>query len=151
MLEHRIPPPALAAVLVIAIWGVAKLVPGVEASLSSRVIAAAPFALVGGFFTVAGVRSFARARTTINPLKPDTASTLVISGIYRVTRNPMYLGLALVLLAWTILLASPWALVAVAGFVFYIDRFQIAPEERALASLFGADYAQYKARVRRWL
>lgn len=150
-LEHRIPPPILAVVVAAAIWGLSKLVPGVEASLMSRVLAALPVALVGAFFTTAGVRSFGRAKTTVNPLKPETASSLVRTGVYRVTRNPMYLGLAIILLAWTIYLASPWALALVAGFVLYIDRLQIRPEERALSTLFGSEYEDYKARVRRWL
>jgi protein-S-isoprenylcysteine O-methyltransferase Ste14 len=150
-LEHRIPPPILAVVFAAAIWGLSKLVPGVEASRMSRAMAAIPVALVGAYFTFAGVRTFGRAKTTVNPLKPETASSLVTAGIYTVTRNPMYLGLAITLLAWTIYLASPWALALVAGFVLYIDRLQIRPEERALASLFGSAYEQYKARVRRWL
>jgi protein-S-isoprenylcysteine O-methyltransferase Ste14 len=150
-LEHRIPPPILAVVVAAAIWGLSKLVPGIEASSMSRALAALPVVLVGGYCTFSGVRSFGRAKTTVNPLKPDAASSLVRTGIYRVTRNPMYLGLALILLGWTIYLASPWALALVAGFVLYIDRLQIRPEERALSTLFGAEYEDYKARVRRWL
>lgn len=132
-------------------WGLAKLAPGLETDRAPRVIAAVPLALVGAFFTGAGLRSFRRARTTVNPLKPEAATSLVSAGIYRVTRNPMYLGLALLLLAWSIYLASPWTLAIVAGFVLFIDRLQIVPEERVLAALFGPDFEQYRARVRRWL
>jgi protein-S-isoprenylcysteine O-methyltransferase Ste14 len=117
MLRNRIPPPILAAICAAAIWGISKIAPGVEVGPAWRVAAAGPVALVGAYFATAGFRSFRRAKTTVNPLKPETASSLVSSGIYRVTRNPMYLGLALILLGWTIYLASPWALAVVAGFV----------------------------------
>jgi protein-S-isoprenylcysteine O-methyltransferase Ste14 len=100
---------------------------------------------------VAGVLAFRRARTTINPTQPQLTSSLVSSGIYTVTRNPMYVGLLLVLVAWAIVLSSAWALLGPVAYFFYIGRFQIAPEERALATLFGAEYAAYTSRVRRWL
>jgi len=74
-----------------------------------------------------------------------------LAGIYRFTRNPMYVGLALVLLGWAALLSSPWALLGPLVFVLYINRFQIAPEERVLSAKFGAAYTEYIARVRRWL
>ncbi|NER62664.1 isoprenylcysteine carboxylmethyltransferase family protein [Pseudomonas sp. MAFF212427] len=99
----------------------------------------------------AGVLSFRRARTTVNPLKPETASALVRSGVYRYTRNPMYLGFATVLVAWAILLAWPPALLGVLGFVVYMNLFQIGPEERALARRFGGEFAQYCNGVRRWV
>jgi len=151
MLQNRVPPPVLAAACAAAIWGISKIAPGVELSLPWRAALASPIALIGIYLTTAGFRSFRNAKTTINPLKPETASSLVSSGIYRVTRNPMYLGLALILLAWAIYLASPWALIGVAGFVVYIDLLQIRREERVLATLFGPDYERYKASVRRWL
>jgi len=87
----------------------------------------------------------------VNPLKPDSASALVVAGIYRWTRNPMYLGMATVLAAWGLYLANIGALAGVALFVAYMNRFQIAPEERALEARFGADFAAYRGRVRRWL
>ena len=87
----------------------------------------------------------------MNPIKPDTASSLVSSGVYRFTRNPMYLGLSVTLLGWAMFLSNPLALLAVPLFVLYINRFQINPEERVLSSLFGAGYAAYKEKVRRWL
>jgi protein-S-isoprenylcysteine O-methyltransferase Ste14 len=74
-----------------------------------------------------------------------------MTGIYRFTRNPMYIGLLMTLLGWAAFLASLPALLFVIAFVLYMNRFQIQPEERALSSLFGADYAVYRARVRRWL
>ena len=95
--------------------------------------------------------SFRRARTTVNPLRPANSSALVTSGIYRHTRNPMYLGMATLLAAWATWLGTPWALFGIVAFVAWITRFQIIPEERVLANLFGADFAAYRARVRRWI
>ncbi len=87
----------------------------------------------------------------MNPIKPGAASSLVSSGVYRFTRNPMYLGLSVTLLGWAVFLSNWLALLAVPVFVLYINRFQIDPEERVLSSLFGAEYAAYKEKVRRWL
>jgi protein-S-isoprenylcysteine O-methyltransferase Ste14 len=84
-------------------------------------------------------------------MKPDASSSLVRSGIYTITRNPMYAGMLLMLCAWAVYLGSAWALVGPATFVAYMNRFQIAPEQRALEALFGASYTDYKAKVRRWL
>ena len=108
-------------------------------------VAAAVLVVIGG------VVAFRRAKTTVNPMKPDTASSLVVSGIYRYTRNPMYLGFLLLLMAWAAALSNVLALVSLLAFVLYMNRFQIVPEERMLASRFAQDYAEYRARVRRWL
>jgi protein-S-isoprenylcysteine O-methyltransferase Ste14 len=132
-------------------WLVSSLVAPLEMPFGLRVGVALALALVGLGFSVAGVASFRRARTTINPTKPSTASSLVSGGVYRITRNPMYLGLLLVLLGWAVSLSNPLALLLVPVFVLYINRFQINPEERALSSLFGREYAAYKKRVCRWL
>jgi protein-S-isoprenylcysteine O-methyltransferase Ste14 len=108
-------------------------------------------ATAGACISLMAVISFRRARTTVNPLRPGTASTLVTGGIYRHTRNPMYLGLSIILLGWAVYLANAPALLLLPGFVLYIYRFQIVPEERTLAALFGAEYQAYRTRVRRWL
>lgn len=146
-LEHRIPPPLVVFITGVLMWLAVRPV----APLGHRAWLALLVALAGVAVCLAGVASFRRARTTVNPLKPESASSLVVSGIYRHTRNPMYLGFAILLVAWAALLGAPLALFAVAGFVLYLDRFQIAPEERALAGLFGADYTRYRERVRRWV
>jgi protein-S-isoprenylcysteine O-methyltransferase Ste14 len=150
-LELKIPPPAVAAVVAVAMWGASRLAPLIQVPSALRLAAAAAIALVGIGFSAAGVLAFRRARTTVNPTTPEKATALVSSGAYRITRNPMYVGLAWVLVAWAVFLSSGWALLGVVAFVLYIGRFQIAPEERALAQLFGSEYAAYRARVRRWL
>lgn len=108
--------------------------------------------VIGGLvFALSGVASFRRARTTVNPMKPDATTALVVSGIYRVTRNPMYLGFLLFLVAEIAWLANPVACLTAPLFVLYLNRFQILPEEDFLRAQFGPEYDVYVARVRRWL
>jgi len=150
-LQAKVPPPAVAAASALIIWAISRLAPLVAMPSGVRLAVSLAFVMLGVGLSVAGVRSFRRAQTTLNPTKPQEASSLVTTGIYRVTRNPMYLGLSLVLLAWTVFLSSAWALLGGAAFVLYINRLQIAPEERALSQLFGSEYTAYQAKVRRWL
>jgi protein-S-isoprenylcysteine O-methyltransferase Ste14 len=150
-LEAKVPPPAVAVAAAVIMWGISRLAPQVAMPSGIRLVLSIAILVVGVAFSAAGVLSFRRAQTTLNPTKPEEASSLVRTGIYRVTRNPMYLGLLFVLGAWAVFLSSAWALLGVAGFVLYMSRFQIAPEERALSGLFGSEYASYKASVRRWL
>jgi protein-S-isoprenylcysteine O-methyltransferase Ste14 len=132
-------------------WFAAQLHVSLEVPLVVRIVAFVVVALAGGAAALAGDREFKRARTTINPFKPENSTALVTSGIYRFTRNPMYVGLTLVLLGWAAFLCSVWAFLGPVIFVFYINRFQIAPEELALSAKFGPAYTEYTARVRRWL
>lgn len=150
-LELKVPPVAVAAAAAFLMWAVAWLFPALNVALPGRTPAAILAALIGGSAGVAGVVAFRRARTTVNPLKPETASALVEEGIYQLTRNPMYLGLALVLLGWGIFLSNPASLAVLFAFVGYMNRFQIVPEERALQASFGEAFTAYRARVRRWL
>ena len=99
---------------------------------------------------LAGLTAFRRARTTVNPLRPEKASALVSSGIFRYTRNPMYLALAMALLAWGLLLGHPWR--PRPGGLRRVDEpLPDRTEERALAALFGDDFERYRREVRRWL
>lgn len=150
-LELKVPP-VLVALLTAALMGiVARAAPGFRWPLPARGLLAIGLALVGLLICAMGVAAFRRARTTVNPMTPAAASSLVGSGIYRLTRNPMYLGIALMLLGWAVFLSNALALCLPAGFVLYMDRYQIRPEERALASRFGHEFAAYASRVRKWL
>jgi protein-S-isoprenylcysteine O-methyltransferase Ste14 len=151
VLELKIPPPIAALVIAAAMWGVSLVTPAAPLSANVRLVATIALALAGVATAIAGVAGVRRAKTTLNPFQPGTASSLVTSGIYRFTRNPMYLGLALILLAWAIFLSSAWSLLGPLVFILYMTRFQIMPEERALSDIFGAAYSQYQAKVRRWL
>lgn len=148
-LELKIPPPILAAVTALLMW----LACGEREALLSAPLRkglCAAFAVVGIALALAGILAFRHARTTPNPHRPDEASTLVVAGIYRYLRNPMYSGLVFVLLAWALWLAVPIVMPGPPLFMAYITFFQIMPEERALARKFGAAYAAYCARTRRW-
>jgi protein-S-isoprenylcysteine O-methyltransferase Ste14 len=150
-LETRIPPPLVVVIIAAVMWGASRALPVVQLPQVARLIAAVAIALAGIAVSLAGVLSFRAAKTTVNPLKPESASSLVASGIYNVTRNPMYVGMLLLLIAWVVFLASPWVLLGPIAFVLYMNRFQIGPEERALTALFGAQFVDYKAKARRWL
>jgi len=150
-LELKVPPPVVALIVALAMWGVARDAAALPAPELVRLPLAMALALAGAAFDVSGLLAFRRARTTINPMKPGSTSSMVVSGVYRVTRNPMYVGLVFILCGWAVYLWSWWALPGPLAFAAYVGRFQIAPEEKALSALFGADYLAYKARVRRWL
>jgi protein-S-isoprenylcysteine O-methyltransferase Ste14 len=150
-LEHRIPPPVLAAGIAAAMWLVASPVPWLTMPEGVRLGVALVIAALGIAFDLSGLLAFRAQRTTVNPMRPHKASALVTHGVYSLTRNPMYVGLALLLLAWAVRLGAPWPLAGPPLFVLYISRFQIGPEERALEALFGDEYRRYAARVRRWL
>ena len=150
-LENRIPPPLVAALIALAMWLLARSTPTVEFDQTLKILAVAALWLAGTVFSVGGVMAFRRSQTTVNPLQPEAASSLVTAGIYRVTRNPMYVGFVLFLLAWAAYLGSLWSIGLVVLFILFIQHFQIVPEERAMLKLFGGEYEDYRSSVRRWV
>jgi protein-S-isoprenylcysteine O-methyltransferase Ste14 len=150
-LEAKIPPPIVALIIAVAMWFLPGGLPHVDLPESARLYTAGLIAIAALSFMIPAIASFRKAQTTINPIKPEQASALVTNGVFGITRNPMYVGLSLVLIAYAVFLSSLPALAGPIAFVAYISRFQIAPEERALEAKFGAAYADYKRRVRRWL
>jgi protein-S-isoprenylcysteine O-methyltransferase Ste14 len=131
-------------------WGIARFGPRLPAGGTARGVVASLLLLAGIAVAIAGVLHFRRARTTVNPLRPEQATAMVTTGVYRWSRNPMYLGMLLVLAAWAAWLGSLLALAGLPLFVAYMARFQIVPEERALAARFPEEFARYAASVRRW-
>lgn len=150
-LELKVPPPVVAVIVAALMWGVSRTTPSLRIEALTRSAIALLVAAIGVGFTISGFVAFRRAKTTIDPTTPQAASSLVSSGVYRITRNPMYVGLLLILIGWAVFLSSGWALLGAPIFAAYIQRFQITPEERALAALFGTEYVAYKARVHRWV
>lgn len=150
-MELKIPPPILLVVAALLMWLAARYVPALAFTVSGNVAAGIVLMLAGIAVSVSGARAFDRAGTTKDPRHPEHAATLVTGGIYRITRNPMYLGLALVLVGWGIYLSNYLSLLWVVLFLGYINRFQIVPEERVLEARFGDAYRQYKKNARRWL
>ena len=150
-LELKIPPLAVGLIIGALMWLAMRVIPALGFGFPGRHLVAMSVSAAGVFIIALGIVSFRRADTTVNPMKPDTASTLVVSGIYHTTRNPMYLGFFFVLIGWAIFLSNVLAFALLPLFILYMNRFQIEPEERALASLFGQAFESYRSSVRRWL
>jgi protein-S-isoprenylcysteine O-methyltransferase Ste14 len=151
MRTSLVPPPIWMLIFGVAMWAVNRhwplltIVPGTWIRLGWGLMAIAPIAPVAAFV------EFRRANTTVNPHKPESASRLVTSGVYRWTRNPMYLGLSILLWGWAIELGTLSAFMGPLLFVAVIQHVQIRPEEHALRMRFGKDYETYCGRVNRWL
>jgi len=150
-LELRIPPPVVALIFAGPMALCAQALPTLSVPVPRRVELAFAVAVLGLGVDVVAVVSFVYAKTTINPRAPDASRSLVMSGIYSVTRNPMYVGLTLLLTAWGLYLSNALALFLVIGFATYLTRYQIRPEERVLREKFGPAYDNYARRVRRWI
>ena len=151
MLALRIPPVLLTVLFACVMTAAAMATPAL--SLDAPVLwwAGGAIILAGVAVCVGGVLAFRLAGTTVDPTRPDKASALVRSGIYRFTRNPMYLGFLLLLVGLGVLLGHPAALIIALAFVPYMNRFQIEPEEEAQARLFGEEFERFRCEVRRWL
>ncbi len=132
-------------------WLGSALAPVLKIEFPFQTIVAWVFALLGFKVSALGVLEFRRAKTTVNPTTPGSSSSLVTRGVYRHTRNPMYLGFLLILLGWATATANLLAFLFLPVFVLYMNKFQIAPEERALAGIFGDEFTRYCSQVRRWI
>lgn len=150
-LEHKVPPPIVVVLVGAAMGAAAYVLPMTSLAGQWRFAIAGVFGLFGAFFAVPAFIAFARVKTTIDPINIEAASTLVTSGIYRYTRNSMYVGLTSLLLAWAFCLSVPWVFLGPVTFLIFTTRFQIIPEERLMRTKFGHDYDEYRKRVRRWL
>ena len=150
-LEHKIPPPAVAALVAVGMWSVAGFGPQLTITPAVTNAAVAVLVVTGLAFAALGILAFRASRTTVDPLHPERASALVTGGIYRITRNPMYVGMAFVLLAWAVYLHAVLPFVGIGVFVFYITRFQIQPEEGVLSRRFPGMYAAFCERTWRWI
>ena len=146
-MKLKIPPPVQALIFGFIMWAINhwSSFGQVEFALP-MLIAAAGLAVI----LMAGL-NFKAAKTTVNPLKPYQASSLVIVGVYKISRNPMYLGLLIILSAWALYLGNVISIAVLPVFVLYITTFQIKPEEEALLEIFGDEFEQYCSSVRRWV
>jgi protein-S-isoprenylcysteine O-methyltransferase Ste14 len=151
VLDLKVPPAVVVVFMAMLMWLASSALPVLGFVFPAQRLCAVILAVAGAVTITLGVASFKRARTTINPMKPGSSSSLVVSGVYAVTRNPMYLGLLLVITGWAVFLSNVLAFFFLPAFVFYMNRFQIEPEERALTARFGAEFVAYKSRARRWL
>jgi len=149
-LELRIPPVVLALLFAAAMASLAYAVPA-PVSIPATLPIAGALVFIGASVALAGVVAFRRQKTTVNPFTPERSSSLVATGIYRFSRNPMYLGLLLALVGWSVYLANWVSALLLPAFVAYMNRFQIQPEEQALSERFAPEYLAYAKAVRRWL
>jgi len=150
-LELKIPPLLLMVIFAALMWQISRQLPLPLLPAPYGQITFAVLLLCGIFFLIAAAVPFRKVRTTVNPMTPGDASSLVIEGIYKRTRNPMYVGCLLILVGWSFFLSNLYSLIFSFGFVIYMNRFQIQPEERSLTALFGDEYQAYQNQVRRWI
>jgi protein-S-isoprenylcysteine O-methyltransferase Ste14 len=152
-LELKVPPVALVFICAGLMWVADASAPrfAFQFQFQFQALVAEAFVFVGMIVSMLGVIEFRRAKTTVNPTKPTSSSSLVEGGIYKWTRNPMYLGFLLVLSGWAVWLGNYVGFAVLPAFVTYMNCFQIRPEERALESIFGEEFARYRSRVRRWI
>jgi len=150
-LEHRIPPPLVTLAIGVLMWLSTYAAPETAMPAELRIGAGLALIIAAGIFVFPAVLSFRRSHTTVNPVRIERASHLVTTGIYSVSRNPMYLAMVLLLTAFAFFLGSLYSLLGPLALMLFLTRFQILAEERALAEIFGQRYSDYCARVRRWL
>src|SRR5258708_29935645 len=139
-LENKVPPPIVALLIGTAMWAAARWSPLREGESPLRLVTAYCLAGLGILVAALGVLAFRRAKTTINPVKIEAVSSIVTNGIYLYTRNPMYVGLAVLLAGWAVHIAVPFVFLGPLVFVLFITRFQIIPEEPPMTSNFGGQY-----------
>ncbi|MER1967320.1 isoprenylcysteine carboxylmethyltransferase family protein [Castellaniella sp. GW247-6E4] len=150
-LELLVPPPLVMLMTGLLMWLLSKTFPVLTLSWPGGAMTGLVLSLLGVAISLAGVAAFKRAGTTIDPKHPVEATSLVSVGIYRYSRNPMYLGVLFVLVGWAFYLSHMLSALCVLFFIAYITRYQILPEERLLQEKFGVAFLTYKGRVRRWL
>ena len=146
-----VPPPFIALACLVLMWVTAKYFPNLSFDFPLRVLLALVVCIAGGIINIVAVSHFVRNKTTISPVTPQKTEALVITGMYTFTRNPMYLGMVLLIIAIGLWLGNAMMIPAVVLFVWYITQFQIKPEEEALREKFGAPYEEYCKKVRRWI
>ncbi|WP_276167172.1 methyltransferase family protein [Zobellia alginiliquefaciens] len=146
----RIPPAIVFVIFAGLMYLLATFSPVGYFDFFGRIYLTGALLVFAAIIAVAALFQFFRLRTTIDPTHPSKASKLVENGIFAFSRNPMYLALLVLLLAWGIWLGNAFNTLLAAGFVGYMNRFQIIPEELALLKLFGKRYKQYCLNVRRW-
>ncbi|TRW47961.1 isoprenylcysteine carboxylmethyltransferase family protein [Aliidiomarina halalkaliphila] len=150
-LELKIPPVLLVLIFVADMLILRWLFPRPEFGFTGQLYVSVGLVVVGIVLPALGFLQFYKHKTTVDPMHPEASSQIVQAGVYKHTRNPMYLGFLLLLCGLGVYLGNVASLVMLPLFVWYMNRFQILPEERILKEKFGHAYQQYKGRVRRWI
>ncbi len=150
-MKPKVLPIIYVIIFAVCMYLIASMIDLLKIELHNRGLISVAISIFGVFIIWLGGYQFKKASTTFNPLAPEEATQLVTSGIYRYSRNPMYIGFLLLLLAWAIFLGSLFALLVLPVFVLLISIVQIRPEEKALEDKFGDAYRHYLSSVRRWI
>lgn len=150
-LELKIPPPFIALICAVLMWVLGRLFADFDFDFSYRKLISALLLSTGISIDLLALFKFRQKQTTINPMKPDKSTELVITGIYKLSRNPMYLGLVFILCSGVMFLGNAASLIMLPVFIFYITKFQILPEETIMQEKFPESFSEYKQKVRRWL
>ena len=149
-MKLKIPPSLVFLVFGALMYLLAEFLPFGYFDFFGRIHLTTALIIFAGIIGTIALIQFYAAKTTINPSHPGKAKKLLEKGIYTFTRNPMYLALLVLLLAWGVWLSNAFNTLLAAGFVTYMNRFQIMPEEQALSQIFGKQYKQYCLLARRW-
>ncbi|MFL0799346.1 MAG: isoprenylcysteine carboxylmethyltransferase family protein [Agarilytica sp.] len=147
----KIPPPVYMLGCIDLVIALDYLFPSLSFYFPHQAMCALGVASIGIVFVAHAGLSFFIKKTTVNPFKLKDSGTLVTSGFYRVSRNPMYLGMAVIIVSSGLYFGSVLAILPLALFVFIMNSVQIRPEEQALKEIFGGQYTAYTQRVRRWI
>ncbi len=150
-LELSVPPVAVFLLAILLMYLLKGLIPSFMVTVPFVKLVVTGLILLSGYIGIAGVYEFRKVKTTLNPVKPENASTVVNTGIFAYTRNPMYVALLLLIIALGLWWQHLSVILCGALFVSYMNRYQIKPEERVLERRFGDEYLKYKNRVRRWI
>ena len=147
-LKTKIPPPLITLICILIIYFFEKEF----IFFRDWNIYLSGFFLLWGLIIIAfAVFKFAKTKTTVDPTKPSKTSSLVISGIYRITRNPMYIGMLFLIISFTFYKLSLVGAIVIPSFIFYINKYQIEPEEYEMRKKFGENFEDYCKKVDRWI
>ena len=148
-IKTKIPPPLVALTFGFLINYTKNIFPKIE--IKNEIIFGS-FMIISGLIAIlSAITTFKKYHTTITPLNPANTTKLITDGIYKFSRNPMYLGLLLVLLGISIILNLIGGFFLIPLFILYLNLFQIIPEENAMVDLFKDEFLEYKKNVRRWI
>ena len=148
-IKTKIPPPLVALTFGFLINYTKNIFPKIE--ISNDIIFGSFMIIIGLIIILSAIILFKKYQTTITPLNPSNATKLITDGIYKFSRNPMYLGLLLVLLGISIILNPVGGLSLIPLFILYLNLFQIIPEENAMVDLFKDEFSEYQKNVRKWI
>ena len=145
----KIPPPILVLILVSSNYFSSKKIDLFH--LPNQNLISILILLIGMLILINPIFKFIKSKTTIDPIKFKKVNKLIISGIYKYSRNPMYLGLLMIVISTSIFFLNIFSITTPLLFYCWINRFQIKREEIFLTEKFGEEYMSYKIKTRRWI